>query len=177
MLGDSLSSAHGLDIDQGWVSLLQHRLQQDQYPHHVVNASVSGDTTANGLTKLAAMLEAHRPAIVVVELGGNDGLRAQPTAMIRDNLDKILQSVGDAGGKVVLAGMRLPPNYGPAYVGRFERIYPDLARKHDAVLVPFIMDGVATAPNLMQADNIHPSAEAQSILLDNVWPYLQPLLD
>ena len=177
MLGDSLSSAHGLDIVQGWVSLLQHRLQQYHYPHQVVNASISGDTTANGLTRLSAALEAHRPGIVIVELGGNDGLRAQPTSMIRGNLDKIIQTILDGGGNVVLAGMRLPPNYGPGYVGQFERIYPELARQHNTTLIPFIMDGVATAPDLMQIDNIHPNADAQPIILDNVWPHLQPLLD
>lgn len=176
VLGDSLSSAHGLDIDRGWVSLLQHRLQQNHYPHQVVNASISGDTTANGLSRLAAALEAHRPGIVIVELGGNDGLRAQPTSMISGNLDDMIQTIVDGGGKVILAGMRLPPNYGPGYVGQFERIYPDLARRHNTALVPFFMAGVATAPELMQADNIHPNAEAQPVLLDNVWPHLQPLL-
>ena len=176
VLGDSLSSAYGLAVDQGWVSLLQQRLRQKGYPHQIVNASASGDTTANGLTRLPTALREHRPDIVIVELGGNDGLRAQPVDLIRDNLDSIITAIQSNGAQVVLAGMRLPPNYGPAYVKASEKIYPDLAAQYGVVLIPFFMEGVATVTELMQNDGVHPGAEAQPILLDNVWPYLQPLL-
>lgn len=176
VLGDSLSSAHGLAVDQGWVSLLQQRLRERGYPHRVVNASISGDTTSNGLTRLRSTLTNHRPDIVIVELGGNDGLRAQPVSMVRGNLQSIIQASQSEGARVLLAGMRLPPNYGPAYVGQFERMYPELAQESGAVLVPFFMKGVATRSDLMQADGIHPNAAAQSMLLDNVWPYLEPML-
>lgn len=177
MLGDSLSSAHGLAIDQGWVSLLQQRLQQNGYPHQVVNASISGDTTANGLTRVTAALESHRPEIVIVELGGNDGLRAQPVTTIRNNLGTIIETIQSNGAEIVLAGMRLPPNYGPSYVEQFEAIYPELAQNHDLVLIPFFMDGVGAVVELMQSDGVHPNAKAQLVLLENVWPHLKPILD
>jgi acyl-CoA thioesterase-1 len=177
VLGDSLSSAFGVAVNQGWVSLLQQLLVQNGYPHQVVNASIAGDTTASGLTRLAPALDTHRPRIVIVELGGNDGLRAQPVPMIRENLGLMMENIQATGARIVLAGMRLPPNYGPAYVGQFERIYPELAQHYNTTLVPFLMAGVATAPELMQMDGVHPNAAAQSILLDNVWPHLQPLLD
>ncbi len=177
MLGDSLSSAHGLAVDQGWVSLLQQRLRKNGFPHQVVNASISGDTTANGLTRLTTALERHRPEIVIVELGGNDGLRAQPVPMIRSNLISIIETIQSQEARVVLAGMRLPPNYGPTYVGQFEAIYPELAQTFNLTLIPFFMEGVGTVRELMQSDGVHPSAEAQPVLLDNVWPYLKPLLE
>lgn len=177
VLGDSLSAAYGLAIDQGWVSLLQKRIIQSNHPHKVVNASVSGDTTANGLTRIVPALETHQPDVVIVELGGNDGLRAQPIPMIRSNLENIIEMSRNAGADVIIAGMRLPPNYGPVYVDQFEAIYPVLAQQYDSALVPFFMAGVATRPELMQPDGVHPSAKAQEILLDNVWPYLQPLLN
>lgn len=157
--------------------MLQQRLQQQDYPHQVVNASVSGDTTANALSRLSSALSSHRPDVVIVELGGNDGLRAQPVDMIRGNLKAIIEAIQGEGARVLLAGMRLPPNYGQAYIGGFERIYPELARAHDAVLVPFFMDGVATRVDLMQPDGIHPNEAAQPALLDNVWPYLRPILE
>ena len=177
MLGDSLSAAYGLAVDQGWVNLLQQRITQSGYPHQVVNASVSGDTTANGLTRIGPALNVHRPDVVIVELGGNDGLRAQPVPMIRSNLEKIIEQSRDAGAMIIIAGMRLPPNYGPTYVNSFEAIYPELAQQYDSVLVPFFMAGVAALPELMQLDGVHPTAGAQQILLDNVWPHLAPLLD
>lgn len=163
-------------MDQGWVSLLQHRLQQNGHTHHVVNASTSGDTTANGLTRLETALKTYLPEIVIVELGGNDGLRAQPIPTIMDDLGKIIQEIQDMGAKVIIAGIRLPPNYGPVYVNQFEQLYPELARKYNAILAPFFMEGVAADPDLMQADGIHPTAAAQPVLLDNVWPHLKPLL-
>jgi len=177
VLGDSLSSAFGVAVDQGWVSLLQQRLKQKDYPHRVVNASIAGDTTASGLSRLASVLKAHVPHIVIVELGGNDGLRAQAIPMIRENLKSMIEKIQAAGAQVVLTGMRLPPNYGPAYVTGFEQLYPELAQYYNAVLVPFFMAGAATVPELMQPDGVHPNAAAQPILLDNVWPYLLPLLE
>lgn len=177
VLGDSLSSAFGLTVDQGWVHLLQQRLQQDGFPHQVINASISGDTTTNGLARLTSALDTHQPSIVIVELGGNDGLRAQPVSMIKENLDTIIETVTSSGSDVLLAGMRLPPNYGPTYVEQFERIYPDLAESKQVSLIPFFMNNVAAVPGLMQMDGVHPNAAAQSILLDNVWPHLHPLLE
>lgn len=177
VLGDSLSAAYGLAVDQGWVNLLQQKLTQSGYPHQVVNASVSGDTTSNGLTRIERALKAHEPDIVIVELGGNDGLRAQPIPMIRGNLEKIIERSRATGAKIIITGMRLPPNYGSTYVDQFEAIYPDLASRHGSVLVPFFMAGVATRPELMQPDGVHPTARAQEILLENVWPYLQPQLE
>lgn len=177
VLGDSLSAAYGLAVDQGWVNLLQQRITQSGYPHQVVNASVSGDTTSNGLTRIGPALKAHQPDVVIVELGGNDGLRAQPVPMIKGNLEKIIEQSRDAGATTIIAGMRLPPNYGSTYVDGFEAIYPELAQQYGSVLVPFFMAGVAAMPELMQPDGVHPTAGAQLILLDNVWPHLAPLLD
>ena len=177
VLGDSLSSGYGLRDDQGWVALLQERLQNEGHPHRVVNASISGDTTANVLSRLPPALATHQPAIVVVELGGNDGLRALPVSVVRQNLDGILTAIREDGAKILLAGMRLPPNYGPAYVAAFEELYPALAERHDAALVPFFMDGVAAHAGMMQDDGVHPNAAAQPRLLDNVWPHLTPLLE
>ena len=162
---------------QGWVSLLQRRLEQTGHAHHVVNASISGDTTANGLTRLETALKTYLPEIVIVELGGNDGLRAQPIPTIMEDLEKIIQKIQAMGAKVIIAGIRLPPNYGPVYVNQFEQLYPELARKYNAILAPFFMEGVAANPELMQADGIHPTAAAQPVLLDNIWPHLKLLLE
>ena len=159
------------------MNLLQQRLQQNGYSYQVINASISGDTTTNGLTRLPTTLEKHRPDIVIVELGGNDGLRAQPAPLIRSNLKLIIEIILHNEAQVILAGMRLPPNYGPEYVNSFEQIYPDLAEQYDSILIPFFMEGVATESNLMQNDGMYPNAEAQIVLLDNVWTYLQPILD
>ena len=177
VLGDSLSAAYGLAVDKGWVNLLQQRITQSDYPHLVVNASVSGDTTASGLTRIRPALKKHQPDVVIVELGGNDGLRAQPVPMIKNNLEKIIEESRSTGANVIIAGMRLPPNYGPTYVNQFEEIYPALAQQYESVLIPFFMAGVATRTELMQPDGVHPTAAAQQVLLDNVWPYLEPLLE
>jgi acyl-CoA thioesterase-1 len=176
VLGDSLSSGYGLRDDQGWVMLLQDRLRNNGHPHRVINSSISGDTTANVLSRLDTTLAEHQPAIVVVELGGNDGLRALPVSTIQQNLESILTTIRENGAKILLAGMRLPPNYGPAYVSAFERIYPVIAAKYEAILVPFFMDGVATHTDMMQDDGVHPNAAAQSRLLSNLWPHLESLL-
>lgn len=176
VLGDSLSSAFGIDEQQGWVSLLRVKLEENGYPHEVVNSSVSGDTTQDALSRLEATLERHRPDIVIVELGGNDGLRAFSIDTIRSNLSLILKTIRENGAKAVLAGMRIPPNYGPVYADAFEDLYPELAGENDAALIPFFMSKVAIDPELMQDDGIHPTAEAQVLLLENVWPVLKPLL-
>jgi len=175
--GDSLSAAYGIDEREGWVNLLRERLSARGYAHEVVNASVSGDTTRDALSRIDATLERHAPEIVIVEIGGNDGLRALDTRTVERNLAAILEAIREDGAKIVLAGMRLPPNYGPVYTRAFESLYPELALEYDAALVPFFMAGVATNPDLMQDDGIHPTAAAQPVLLDNVWPVLEPLLE
>lgn len=177
VLGDSLSAAHGISERQGWVSLLQERLDENGYPHTVVNASVSGDTTRDALSRLDTTVARHQPGIAIVELGGNDGLRAFSIDTIEANLSRILETLRDNGAGIVLAGMRMPPNYGPVYTRAFEALYPALAEEFDAALVPFFMEGVATEPALMQDDEVHPNAAAQPRLLDNVWQVLEPLLD
>ncbi len=176
VLGDSLSSGHGVPNDQTWVALLQRRLNELGYPHRVVNASVSGDTTASGLARLRSTLQRHNPGIVILELGGNDGLRALSLAALRSNLASIIETARQGNAKIVLAGMRMPPNYGNAYATKFERIYTDLTSEYQVTLIPFFLEGVATVPNMMQEDGIHPAVRAQPVLLENVWKHVQPLL-
>ena len=176
VLGDSISAGFGLDTRLGWVNLLQQRLNQQGLDYQVVNASISGDTSAGGLARLAPLLAAHQPALVVVELGGNDGLRGQSPAQLQQNLAAIIQQSQKAGAKVLLLGMRLPPNYGVRYGEMFSQVYAQLASSEKVPLVPFFLDGVGGVPMLMQGDGIHPAAAAQPRLLENLWPQLQPLL-
>lgn len=176
VLGDSLSSAYGLDVDNGWVQLLRKRLEESQAGYRVVNASISGDTSNAGAARLPRALAKHRPDIVVVELGGNDGLRGLPLSVTRTNLERIIVDSKTAGARVLLLGMRLPPNYGPAYTNAFHAIYKELADQHAVPRVPFLLDGVGGVDEMMQADGIHPRTEAQPLMLENVWPYLKPLL-
>lgn len=176
VLGDSLSSGYGVPNAQTWVALLQHRLNKLGYPYRVVNASVSGDTTAGGLARFTSALQRHNPSIVILELGGNDGLRALSLVALRSNLASMIEAARQRNAKIVLAGMRMPPNYGIAYAAAFERIYTELANEYQVALVPFFLEGVATVPNMMQTDGIHPTADAQPVLLENVWQYIQPLL-
>ncbi|MEN9705920.1 MAG: hypothetical protein RLZZ393_1799 [Pseudomonadota bacterium] len=176
VFGDSLSAAYGLDASQGWVSLLQKRLLERGYGLKVVNASVSGETTHGGRSRLARALDQHHPRIVILELGANDGLRGLPLAAARDNLAAMISVIQGAKGRVVLVGVQLPPNYGMAYTSRFRALYTELARSHHTALVPFLMEGVALDPALMQADGLHPNAAGQPRLLDNVWTALKPLL-
>jgi acyl-CoA thioesterase-1 len=176
VLGDSLSAGFGMAASEGWVNLLRDRLGSQGFPHRVVNASISGDTTRGGLNRLPAALDTHRPDIVILELGGNDGLRGLPLQAMRDNLDQAIALSQEAGAKVLLVGMQIPPNYGPAYTRGFAQIYTQLAERHDLPLVPFLLAGVSEERRLMQADNIHPTAAAQPRLLDNIWPRLEPLL-
>lgn len=176
IVGDSLSAGYGLEPEDSWVALLQNRLTAEGYGHTVVNASISGDTTGGGLRRLPRALEAHQPGIVVIELGGNDGLRGTPVMVIRQNVSKMIGLAQDAGARVVLAGMVMPPNYGQKYTDAFANVYTALADDYDAALVPFFMDGVALDPTKMQPDQIHPNADGQPILLDNIWPVLRDLL-
>ncbi len=177
VFGDSISAGYGLErADLGWVELLKTRLKTEGYGYQVVNASVSGETTAGALARLPRALELHRPRIVILELGGNDGLRALPLPQMRDNFVRMIGLATHAGAQVLLLGMRIPPNYGPQYTSQFEAIYRDLARADKLPLVPFLMDHIALQPELMQNDDIHPNVKGQPILLDNVWPVLQPML-
>lgn len=177
VFGDSISAGHGLArVDQGWVALLQTRLEQQGYGYRVVNASVSGETTAGGLARLPRALQLHRPKLVILELGGNDGLRALPTASMRANLASMIDLARAAGAKVLLLGMRMPPNYGPDYTEQFRSVYGELARTDKLPWVPFLLTGIALSPELMQADGVHPNERGQPKLLDNVWPSLRPLL-
>ncbi len=176
VLGDSLSSAYGLDMRAGWVQLLQNRLDKHDAAYRVVNASISGDTSNSGAARLAASLKKHAPDVVIVELGGNDGLRGLPMSVTRANLERIIVDSQAAGARVLLLGIRLPPNYGPAYNDAFHGIYEQLANQYQAGRVPFFLEGVGGVGGMMQPDGIHPRSEAQAIMLDNVWPHLQPLL-
>lgn len=177
VFGDSISAGYGLArVDQGWVALLQARLRKEGYGYDVVNASVSGETTAGGLARLPRALAVHHPAIVILELGGNDGLRALPVESVRANLERMVDRAQDAGARVLLLGMRIPSNYGPEYTTRFAALYRALAHDRKLAFVPFFLEHVALDPSLMQADGIHPNAAAQTALLDQVWPHLQPLL-
>jgi len=177
ILGDSLSAAYNMESQEAWPSLLQTRLDQDGYAWRVFNSSITGDTTQGGLARLPRLLERHHPAIVILELGGNDGLRGLPPAVTRDNLAQMIRLCQSRGAQVILAGIRIPPNYGEQFIRLFESIYPGLAEEYQTGLVPFFMEGVAELPGMMQADGIHPSVEAQPVLLDNLWPELQAMLD
>jgi acyl-CoA thioesterase-1 len=171
-----LSSGYGLAAEQSWVAKLTDRLQDEAYGYDVVNASIAGDTSAGGLARLPRLLDRHSPAIVVIELGGNDGLRGLPVAVLRSNLAKMIELSHERGARVVLAGMQIPPNFGPAYTGAFARVYPDLAERFDVALIEFLLDDVALAPNLMQGDGIHPNAAGQAVVFENVWDVLAGLL-
>jgi acyl-CoA thioesterase-1 len=177
VFGDSISAGYGLaNVEQGWVALLQTRLKTQEYGYQVVNASVSGETSAGGLARLPRALTLHRPDIVILELGANDGLRALPVAQMRANLEQMVDLSMAAGAKVLLLGMRMPPNYGPEFTEQFVSSYGNLAREKNLPLVPFMLKDVALSPGLMQADGMHPNELGQPKLLDNVWPSLKPLL-
>lgn len=178
IVGDSISAAFGLEIDQGWTTLLQARLQEQQADATVINASVSGDTTAGGLARLPRLLEQHEPALVVIELGGNDGLRGMPPGNMQQNLSAMVERSLDAGAEVLLLGMRIPPNYGVRYTQAFEQVFTDISKEYGVALLPFVLDGIAgeADQSLMQSDGIHPTAAAQPRILDNVWPYIESWL-
>lgn len=176
VVGDSLSSGYGLGTDASWVAMLEHRLEHEAYGYEVVNASIAGDTTAGGLARLPRLLELHAPAVVIIELGGNDGLRGQPVGRLRENLGRMIELATAADARVVLTGIQIPPNYGPAYTEAFSDVYRELAERYDVALVPFLMENVALDPSRMQGDGIHPNGAGQAPLLDNVWPVLEELL-
>ncbi len=176
VVGDSLSAEYGLARGTGWVALLEQRLQEQQIPATLVNASVSGDTTSGGASRLPALLQNHEPDLVIIELGGNDALRGLPLNLTADNLAKMVQQSQQAGADVVLVGMQIPPNYGPAYSRQFAELFGEVAQEHNAALVPFLLEGIATDAASFQDDGIHPNEEAQPVLLENVWPVLSETL-
>ncbi len=176
VFGDSLSAGYGIHVEQGWVSLLASKISQLGYGFRVINASVSGETTAGGLGRLPHALDVHKPRILVLELGANDGLRGLPLAGTHDNLDRMITLAQARGITVLLLGLRMPPNYGERYTTGFFNMYTDLAQAHKLALVPFLLDQVALKPALLQADGLHPNEQGQPLLLDNVWPKLEPLL-
>jgi acyl-CoA thioesterase-1 len=179
VLGDSLSAEYGIKRGSGWVALLEQRLAQQNKPARIINASISGETTSGGRSRLAALLKQHKPTHVIIELGANDALRGLPTQSTQDNLEWLTLSSQQAGAKVLLVGMLVPPNYGRDYVQRFAATYRAVATQHNAGLVPFLLKDVANAPNpelLFQSDRLHPNEQAHPIMLDNVWPELKKLL-
>jgi acyl-CoA thioesterase-1 len=175
VLGDSLSAGYGIRQDAAWPALLAQRLQQRNLEYSVVNASISGETSSGGLSRIGPLLERHAPAVVIIALGSNDGLRGLPLPTLRDNLAAMATAAQKRKARVLIVGQRLPPNYGP-YAEQFHAVFGDVARARKAALVDFLLDGVATEPALFQADRLHPTAEAQPRLLDNVWQGLAPLL-
>jgi len=176
VFGDSLSAAYGIRPEQGWVALLTQRLQSQGYGYQIVNASVSGETSDGGLERLPRTLELHRPAIVILELGANDGLRGLPVSETRANLARMVELSQAAAARVLLVGIRIPPNYGPRYSADFARIFPELANEYHVPLVPFLLEKVALDPARMQADGLHPNAPGEPAVLETLWPYLKPLL-
>jgi acyl-CoA thioesterase-1 len=176
VMGDSLSAGYGVKVDATWVALLEQRLAKQGYGYRVVNASISGETTGGARGRLPRALELHKPAIVVLELGGNDGLRGLPLKQVRSNFEYMIETSRASQANVVLVGMRMPPNYGPEYADSFHALYGELAKKYELPLVDFFLDGVALDESLMQSDGIHPNATAQPKLLDNLWPALSKVL-
>lgn len=176
VLGDSLSAGYGVEQGDGWVTLLEQRLRAHRPPYRVVNASISGDTTASALARLPAVLARHQPAVAIIAVGGNDGLRGLSLQAMGDNLAAMISRVQEAGAQVLLVAVRLPPNYGPVYLQRFRDVYQKLAERHHVPLVAQMLAGVAEDPALMQDDGIHPRASAQARMLNNIWPQLAPLL-
>lgn len=174
--GDSLSAGYGLQHGEEWPALLQQRLDDKGYNLAVVNTSISGETTTGGLMRFAGILEKHRPKVVILELGANDGLRGQAVKTMRENLAAMIEAAQKNGAKVMLAGIRIPPNYGSRYTNAFHQVYFDLKDNYNVSLLPFLLDGVAGNDGLMQDDDLHPTAEAQPLILDNIWQKLEPLL-
>jgi acyl-CoA thioesterase I len=176
VVGDSISAAFGLDTRQGWVTLLQERLEEQGFAHEVVNASISGDTSSGGAARLPALLAEHKPELVIIELGGNDGLRGLPMEQLQQNLARMINDSQASGAQVLLLGMLLPPNYGARYTSAFAQTFADLAEEKQVAFVPFFLEGVGGVPGMMQNDGIHPTVKAQPLMLDNLWPTLKPLL-
>ena len=176
VFGDSLSAGFGIDVDQSWAALLQARLRDQGYEHRVVNASISGDTTESGAARIGGAIEAFAPELIILELGGNDGVRGIPPGRMRGNLESIIRQAKDSGADVVLLGIKIPPNYGQRYIDTFEAVFRDVATDLDVPWIEFFMEGVALNEELMQADGIHPNSAAQPILLDNAWPIINEAL-
>ena len=176
VFGDSLSAAYGIRPEEGWVTLLAQRLQSQGYGYQIVNASVSGETSGGGLERLPRALELHHPALVILELGANDALRGLPLATTQDNLATMVRLSQSAGARVLLIGLKIPPNYGPRYTEQFARMFPAVANQYHLPLVPFLLEEVALDPQRMQADGLHPNARGQLPILETVWTYLKPLL-
>ncbi|HEV7856451.1 MAG TPA: arylesterase [Herminiimonas sp.] len=176
VLGDSLSAEYGLARGQGWVSLLQKKLATEHIDAQVINASISGDTTSGGKARLQTLLDKHRPSILVIELGANDALRGLSLAATRENLRAMIGSAKNAGAKVLIVGMQIPPNYGQDYTRQFAKMFADLSRENKTPLVPFMLADVADKPEMFQADRMHPTSEAHPVILNNIWPQLKRLL-
>ena len=176
VFGDSLSAGYGIDVDQSWTALLQARLRSQGYEHRVINASISGETTEGGKTRISSALDNFNPDLVILELGGNDGLRGFPTEIMKANIRAIIETTRDRDVGIVILGIRIPTNYGPRYTQAFEQVYRDLAEEFSVPWIEFFMDGVALSEELMQDDGIHPNAIAQPILLDNAWPIIRQAL-
>ncbi|MGC3963564.1 MAG: arylesterase [Rhodocyclaceae bacterium] len=176
VMGDSLSAGYGIEQAQAWPTLLDQKLKSEGYRYEVVNASISGETTAGGRSRINAALDRARPSVVIIELGANDGLRGLSLKAMRDNLDAMIRASQDAGARIVLVGMQMPPNFGQAYTQKFRDTFAELSRQYKTALVPFLLDGFAQKRELFQADGLHPVAQAQPMVLDNVWPALRPLL-
>ena len=176
VVGDSVSAAFGIAQARGWVALLGERLKREKLDYNVVNASISGETTAGGAARLGPALEKHRPAVVIIELGGNDGLRGMSVAAMQKNLDAMAEQSRRAGARVLLIGMQLPPNYGPKYTGEFERAFAEVAKRHAVALLPFLFEDFGGRRDFFQPDGIHPTEAAQPIMLESVWKRLRPLL-
>lgn len=176
VFGDSLSAGYGIEVDQSWATLLQARLEEQGYEHRVVNASISGDTTEGGAARIGQAIESFSPDLIILELGGNDGLRGIPPTRMRDNLRTIITTSTESGAAVVLLGIRIPPNYGQRYIEEFDDVYRQLAEELKIPWIEFFMDGVALNEELMQSDGIHPNALAQPVLLDNAWPIINTAL-
>ena len=176
VFGDSLSAAYGIAQSRGWVALLGEKLKRERPDYSVANASISGDTSAGGLARIDAALARHRPAVVIVELGANDGLRGLPLAQMKANLGTIIEHAKNSGARVLLVGMKLPPNYGPEYTDAFEKSFAEVAKRYRVALLPFLLEGFAEKPEYFQADRIHPNEKAQPLILERVWRALKPLL-
>ena len=174
--GDSLSAAYGIARNEGWVTLLEQRLRQRHLDYTVANASISGETSSGGASRIAATLAQYRPRIVILALGANDGLRGLPVAQLRDNLAAIIRAAQKAGSRVLLVGMKMPPNYGPQYTREFEQAYAALAKQHKTAFVPFLLEGIDGKRDSFLDDNLHPTAQVQPLILENVWAGLAPLL-
>lgn len=177
ILGDSLSAAYNMEVSESWPSLLQDHLVEHGHTYRVFNSSIAGDTTQGGLARLPRLLEKQQPAIVMIELGGNDGLRGIPLDTTRGNLSSMIQASQQAGARVIISEMRIPPNYGRSYTEKFQALFGELAKEHGETLLPFLLEDIALEPGMMQADGIHPAASAQAAILGEVWNVLEPLLD